>query len=444
MIIIVYAEQNKDTIERSLGTSEYSYYFVLKEFLPILKTLGIVVTVRNPESEVDAIFNICEHLGEHCIFLSFTPPHKTQVNLKCPTVPVFAWEFYEIPSETWSDDPRNNWRFVLAKLGYAVIHSDFAAKVVRRHMGSDFPIASIPAPVWDRFAAKCSGCSPLPDISGFELELDGPITDSRAFSFGLPDSWVMPKSLSSETTFELNLEELVPFQRKHSNGPSRVRLDGVIYTSILNPDDGRKNWHDIINAFCWAFRDHEDATLVLKFVRSYHPNARIKLIDDLSKLSPFKCRVVAFHGFFTDDDYEKLAQGSFYAVNASHGEGQCLPLMEYMSCGKPAIAPCHTGMESYIDSRNAFLVNSSLEPAAWPHDPRLKYRTMRHRIDFESLVESFKESYRVAKEEPERYKAMSKNATQRLRSHCSQAIVKKKLQSFLSRQDKGRRSASHG
>lgn len=444
MIIIVYAEQNNDTIERRLGTSENSYYFVLKEFLPILKTLGIVVTVRNPESEVDPIFNICEHLGEHCVFLSFTPPHKTQVNLECPTVPVFAWEFYDIPSETWNDDPRNDWRFVLDKLGYAVIHSNFAAEVVRRQMGNDFSIASIPAPVWDRFAAKCTGCSPIPDIFGFELDLDGPVTDSRAFGLRIPDSGVMSEFLSAETTFELNLEELVPFNRKHSGEPSNVRLDGVIYTSILNPDDGRKNWLDIIYAFCWALRDHEDATLVLKFVRSYHPNARTKLINNLSKLSPFKCRVVAFHGFFTDDDDEKLAQGSFYAVNASLGEGQCLPLMEYMSCGKPAIAPCHTGMEDYIDSRNTFLVRSSLEPAAWPHDPRRKFRTMRHRIDIESLADSFKESYRVAKEEPERYKAMSKNATQRLRAHCSHAVVKKKLQSLLSSQDKRRRSASHG
>src|SRR5207253_6814427 len=41
-------------------------------------------------------------------------------------------------------------------------------------------------------------------------------------------------------------------------------VDGVVYVSVFNPKDGRKNWHQLITAFCWAFREIDDATLVLK------------------------------------------------------------------------------------------------------------------------------------------------------------------------------------
>ena len=34
-----------------------------------------------------------------------------------------------------------------------------------------------------------------------------------------------------------------------------LSLDGVIYTSVFNPYDGRKNWRDMIGAFCATFRD---------------------------------------------------------------------------------------------------------------------------------------------------------------------------------------------
>lgn len=40
MKFLVYSEVNAETIASSLGQSEYSYYFVLKEFLPVLRQLG--------------------------------------------------------------------------------------------------------------------------------------------------------------------------------------------------------------------------------------------------------------------------------------------------------------------------------------------------------------------------------------------------------------------
>ena len=120
-------------------------------------------------------------------------------------------------------------------------------------------------------------------------------------------------------------------------------LRGVVYTAVLNPRDDRKHWQDIVRAFCSSLREHDDATLVLKLIGSmdagYGPLAAL-----LARLRPFRCRVVATDAYLSGGLYERLARASTYAVNAASGEGQCLPLMEFMSCGTPAIAPCHTGM----------------------------------------------------------------------------------------------------
>ena len=56
MKFLVYSEVNADTIAANLGQSEYSYYFVLKEFLPVLRQLGDVQVVKDPLREVDALY----------------------------------------------------------------------------------------------------------------------------------------------------------------------------------------------------------------------------------------------------------------------------------------------------------------------------------------------------------------------------------------------------
>ena len=51
MLIIVYSETNDETLKENLGKPEYSYYFVLNEFLPVLRQLGTVTEkTRGPAS----------------------------------------------------------------------------------------------------------------------------------------------------------------------------------------------------------------------------------------------------------------------------------------------------------------------------------------------------------------------------------------------------------
>lgn len=418
MLILIHSATNKDTISDSLGQAEYSYYFVLKEYRPVLEAIGTVVEIRDPAREVDAHYRAARKRGQACIFLSFSPPHHTQLKLECPTVPVFAWEFSSIPDQPWGGNELNDWRIPLSRLGCAITHSSFTVEVVRKAMGTDFPVVSVPAPVWDRFAAisSCLPASPLAD--GVELVVDGLVLDSRDINLQA----YAPKMYRTGTQ--------VPLDRPAQ--PSTLRLDGVIYTSVLNPNDGRKNWEDLLGVFCWHFRDVEDATLVLKITFKDAELILREILHHIYMQTPIKCRVVLIHGFLSDPDYERLVQATSYVVNSSHGEGQCLPLMEFMACGKPGIAPLNTAMLDYITPQNAFPIECGHEPTFWPHDPRQAFRTLRYPINWDSLLAAYRDSYEVAKNNPERYASLSEQARIGLRDFCSQDLAKERLQAFFS------------
>jgi glycosyltransferase involved in cell wall biosynthesis len=208
-------------------------------------------------------------------------------------------------------------------------------------------------------------------------------------------------------------------------------LDGVVFTSVFNPYDGRKNWSDILTAFCTAFRENPNATLLFKLTHNEYRTAMEAMLSCMARLPDFQCRVVILHGYLELDDYNSLVAASDFVVNASHGEGQCLPLMEMLSCGIPAIAPRNSAMLDYIDAEVGFVVDSWLDGTAWPHDPRLAYRTRRHQLDWASLRDAYIAAYRCHTEQPEEYQRLSRNAIERMRRHCSQQAAKDQLLGLL-------------
>lgn len=563
MVFIVYSNIKEENLHSSLGMPEYSYYIVLRGFLPVLEELGQVQLVSHPEKEVDDIYDACQQRGEACVFITFSPPHKSAVGLRCPTVGVLAWEFDTIPNEPWENNPKNDWRTVLSDHGRLIVLSRYSAESVQQTMGKAFPVAAIPVPVWDAFenyrnhadhslAVKPSEISirgnvidsrnycitpdifdlldasahfQLKDWSGEKLHLGFSKTDEFSAYLGgfyEPEVWgtwsriaqpwvLLPVQVSGEVhlkitacgyannvnknifvslgdekkrirlrayytetdvTFHLtkpdsilkfsglDLKPLPDAQDRRSMGiglrcidmtgvphgkpygaarqedrsSRQIKLDGVVYTSVFNPIDGRKNWKDILTAFCTAFQDTEDATLVLKMTHNDLSSFLGKLHLLMQQLAPFKCRILALHGYLDPVDYEKLIAATDYYVNASRSEGLCLPLMEFMACGKPALSPGHTAMADYIDSSSTFMVDSSLEPTVWPHDSRPVFRAMYHRIDWESLLNAYRQSYHVAKDQPDTYRQMAHAAMAQIKVFASNSVVKEKLRSFLTRE----------
>ena len=52
MLILIHSETNRSNIRENLGKPEYSYYFVLKEFRPLLERLGQVMEISDSDDLV--------------------------------------------------------------------------------------------------------------------------------------------------------------------------------------------------------------------------------------------------------------------------------------------------------------------------------------------------------------------------------------------------------
>jgi hypothetical protein len=468
MKFLLYANSSKSNIGERLGTADYSYFFLLRAFATVLNQLGQVVEVSNI-SNVDGLYERSLAEGEACVLLSFAPPHKTPLGLACPVIPVFAWEYPEIPErleeKSWHDDPRHDWRVPLGIAGRAICLSNHTADAVRRSLGRGYPIAAIPSPLPGSPSALAADGDPL-RAGGTVLRINAVVADSSIM--GLNADGLVHLDSKDETPFSPDDLELLPeFARNNATDPApaspprhersaagamdkdftppipcswelpprfnvRVELRGIVYTSVLTPSAGRKNWEDLVTAFCWAFRDREDATLVLKLAGTELTLNHHQLLMMMTKLSPFKCRVIAIYGYLSDQDYDSLAEASTYYVNTSLCEGLCLPLVEFLNRGIPAIAPDNTAMADYVSEDIAFVLKSHPGlPTVWPHGDHEINRTSYCQLDWGSLVDAFKESYETANRLPHRYREMAANASQAIQAYCGHDVVKKSLAHFF-------------
>jgi SAM-dependent methyltransferase/glycosyltransferase involved in cell wall biosynthesis len=419
LIILEHSTYGEKTIANSLGLPEYSYWFVRKAFAPLLERFGALIPVASPTEDADRIFRSMEAHGQTCAFLSFSPPHQTPTDLACPTVPVFAWEYDTIPNEIWNNEPENDWREVLRRVPAAITHSQFSVRAVRQALGSDYPIWSIPAPIADRQAGLETSAA------GWRKRIELEVSNALVF-----DSWAIDLSLfgyGADLRSARAMRLLQTAVREAGRRSRRIELTGAVYTTVLNPVDGRKNWADMTAGFIYAFRDEPQATLILKTTHRDLHEAVTPILQDLAKLGPFRCRILIVHGMLDDDEYARLVEATSYAVNTSHGEGQCLPLMEFMAAGRPAVAPRHTAMLEYISPDNAFVVADHNRPAFWPHDMRQANRCLRHQIEFADLVRRYRESFVVARDQPQRYTDMSKASVAALRAFCGDEVVMERL-----------------
>ena len=216
---------------------------------------------------------------------------------------------------------------------------------------------------------------------------------------------------------------------------SRLTLGhGLVYLSIFNIGDPRKNWVDLLSAFLLTFQDRADVTLVIKLVTNprceFHEMGILRAKYEAMGIS-HRCRVVAITEFLSSEQMAELFRVTTYYVNTSHAEGACLPLMRALAGGRPAIAPDHSAMADYIDSSVAFVPGSNPEPACWPHDPEKRLSTMRHRLVWSDLRDAFLQSSGVAEQEPAGYRRMAAAARDRMRQYASVDRVEMALRSAL-------------
>ena len=215
---------------------------------------------------------------------------------------------------------------------------------------------------------------------------------------------------------------------------SPLELSGIVYTTVLNPFDQRKNWEDLLTAFLFALRDRDDATLVMKLVvpprrAAYAVNRIVRFRRTLG--IEHRCGIVLISAYLDDAQLRELTAASTYYLNASRAEGACLPLQDFLTAGRPALAPRHSAIADYFDSGCGVVVESHPEPTSWPQDPNGRCTTTWHRLVWTSLRDGIAESYDLATKDRAGYERLSVNARARMYELAGDEAVWRRLQPAL-------------
>lgn len=444
------------------GDDCYSYFFVLRSFLPLLERWASVEEVsKSPEQIRDGVLR-ARRAGQDAVHLGFLPLQSMRVVEGAANVAFPFWEFPDIPDYDVAGNPRNNWVRMAKKLDLILTACEFTRDSFLR-AGVETPLEVVPVPIaeeyfaipaWqhDRQVAIDCPCYTLPQ-RGPSL---GEITRRAAASAALATREqcrlayrkgvrpllpvAMHRRLADTSHAVIGKEpprlpptpaELfpIPFQPH-----DRLELSGVVYTCILNPFDTRKNWRGIVDAFLQALSDRPDATLVVKLAVSngMRQEALHRLFTFYQQLRiRHRARLAVIGAYLSDEQMFELARATTFYVNASHAEGACLPLQDALAAGRPAIAPAHTAMAEYVDEDLAFVLPSHPVPTHWQWDPDKRQTTTWQQIETRELAARFQLSYHVARSDAARYEAMTACGRQRMHDLASTERVWNRLSDAL-------------
>ena len=159
--------------------------------------------------------------------------------------------------------------------------------------------------------------------------------------------------------------------------------------------------------------------------------ARFTALTNLSRLSPFQCRVVVINAHLEDTEYARLVAASHYLVHPAQSEGSALTVQEFMSAGRPVLAPRHSALCEWIGDDHPFLIRSAEQPAYWVQDADKRLHLRDHRLDWTSMCEVFARAFTVAMENPQRYRQLSRAAREAARERCARTRLADDWRQFL-------------
>lgn len=442
-------------LRRHLGSADYSYGFVLRALTPALERLGTWELVPRPESSLSQRAARARAEGSRPVYLVLHPPHNAYFAPDVPTVLFPFWEFPRLPDREFGLDTRQNWVRMCRGADLVVTACRFTADAFRR-AGVACPVEVVPVPVapaafevpaWDPGHAWTLACrhlvlggqAPAAGVEGAPARpADGPAAWKRALRAGYRRHvrrWLNPAAIERVKRLRRTLLR-IPDEPLPLLPTAPLTLSGLVFTSLFNPSDRRKNARDLLTAFLLAFRDRADATLVLKLAtsatREFYDLHEFRAMYDALGIA-HRCRVVLLTEFLSDEQLGALYRATTYYVNASRAEGACLPLQQALAAGRPAIAPRHTAMADYLDERVGLVVGAHPEPTFWPHDPERRIETTWNRLVWSDLRDRLLEGAEVVRTDRARYDRLAAAARDRMAGYAGVGRVAEALAGALGR-----------
>lgn len=423
-----------------MGSSSYSYSYVHRAFAPLLQRWGRVVESARPAERIDEIAR--EH--KPLIHVGFLPLDMYHFTTHAPNVAFPFWDFPDVPAVDLGGDPRNNWVATANELDLVLTSSEFTREAFIRS-GMRTPVSVVPVPVRPSYFdvprfetgqrsvidCRCHVLTATPSRTPHRSRAKEAYRRYVAPRLSLRSAGALSAAARAFATIRGEWGEAAP---AGCNGSESLELNGVVYTTVFNPFDQRKNWPDLLTAYLLALADCDDATLVIKLV--VPPD---RAASGVNRIVSFyrgldlahRCRLVVVSDFLSEARMAELARGTTYYLNSSRAEGACLPLQNFLAAGRPAIAPRHTAIADYFSADAGFVVDSHPEPTSWPQDPEGRCTTTWHRLVWPSLHDAIRESYSVAKSQRSRYEELATNARASMSARAGAESVWPRLKSAL-------------
>jgi hypothetical protein len=458
--ILLTSYQTGATRGKNLGVPGYSYDLVAQLFVPLLARWGEIIPVARESSALEAATREARRRGLDPIHVSFLPFQDFCPAPSVPNVIVPAWEFPDAPDHVFDGNPRNDWLAASRQCDLILVGGQFTVETLQR-AGIRTPIRIVPVPTPDAYFRIPAWQAdrtihipypayvfPHPDVPASAL-WDAPeinVEEENGTTLAAPGRW----RDAMRSTYSQYVKPLVPptahtwikvLARKVGRNAweryvdscrrPHVDLSGVVYTCIFNPGDGRKNWEDLFSGFIWGLRDRDDAALVVKLITEEQIWIERILMYYRRLGLAHRCKVVLLTEYLQPEHMLDLVRASTYYLTTTRAEGNCLPVMNYLAAGRPCVAPCHTALSDYFTHEMGFIVETHPEPAIWPHDSRLRFRTTWGRIVWPSLVEQLRRSYHVAHHERSTYDALGVCGQRKMAQWASAESVWPRLRSAL-------------
>jgi len=445
---------------QNLGTPGYSHDFVARAYAPLLARHGEVRLVPDAQADLDRMVDAVLAEGKVPLHFSILPLQDVVLARRAVNVAVPAWEYPDVPNHAFDGNAQNDWPQTADRCDMVLVSGPFTHEALRRG-GASGAIRMVQVPVEDAYFALPlwqAGQTRTLECRAFVFPQARPaVVTNRSLrrreslrkqiAKGLEESIreTARRCLGGRLTAAISaglrrLKSRRITARTQGGRPtiklpyesvSQVELSGVVYTSIFNPDDGRKNWPDLINGFLLALGDRDDATLVLKLITSRASSVDHVIRHIFNRGIEFRCRLVVICDFLNEDQLHQLTEATTYYLQASRAEGNCLPLMNHLAAGRPGVSPDHSSMSDYFGPESGFVVESHPEPAAWPHEIRQRLLTTWGRIVWTSLRDQIRASHAMASNDPAAYGALGRSSRRHMQAWAGRQAVTQRLDAAL-------------
>lgn len=427
MIYMLHFKKEAALGER-IGLQEVQHYSSMKHFLPLLEKRGIVIFIEELEDQVNGVQKLANYLGESCLFISFSPPDEFYHSIQCPKLLMTSMIQHQ-GNYWWNQEEKLTTDLLIERIKLsqaAIVDCEAAHQCLTTITAAQIPIARIAPPLWDAFQNINKQAIIKPHIStnGDVIDTKLPSNQPKSITYPIPLTRKIEAIRTTLHTSErilgkasrklVMLEYLMMRGNVHYH-PHQIRLDGVVYTTVVAPNHPFKNWRKLINDFCVAFKHKSDAVLIVKVVGWSRKRFKKAGFCQL-RWKYVKCRIIIIYEHLSMAQYENLVGATDYILNISTANEMGNSLLEFMSAGTPAISQKHPKMTP-LNKENTFIFG----------------RTKRESFSFK---EQLLESYKVKINHPLIYESMAKHAKNTMEKFCARAIVQSRLDVFLDKIEK--------